>query len=436
MANIQFSTYTDQQVALLLSKPHLIGHLGGKTKLTQLHSDWINYMWDPAARFRAIQGHRGSYKTTAMAAGVIRQLLLEPDSRGAIIRKTFTLAAEVMEMIHAMIMRPELQLLFKYAVGTYPKARVKRSGKITYNFKWSLTPEGSLNAHGLDGSLTGTHYDWIWLDDFVDLRDRVSRAERLRTIDILREIVTNIVDPGKPVRFSGTPWHRNDAWTAVPTPPLKFPVDTCGILTLEQIAEKQRITTPALYAANYDLSLDEPEGALFSDPQYRNWNYLDHDAPVAQLDAAFDGDHYCALTIMAKMNGVIGDAWQVQGWVYPGNVKDWISDIVKICRSRKVRLIYIESNADKGYTADQLVAAGMAVQSYPEHQNKHIKISTRLYAAWKSIYWDPDTDPEYMNQIIDYREGSEPDDAPDSAASLLREAYQIGSADQSALSQW
>ena len=33
----------------------------------------------------------------------------------------------------------------------------------------------------------------------------------------------------------------------------------------------------------------------------------------------------------------------------------------------------------------------------------------------------PDTDPEYLNQIIDYRKGSEPDDAPDSCASLLRE---------------
>ena len=32
---------------------------------------------------------------------------------------------------------------------------------------------------------------------------------------------------------------------------------------------------------------------------------------------------------------------------------------------------------------------------------------------------------QYLNQILDYREGMEPDDAPDSAASLVREALPV-----------
>jgi hypothetical protein len=65
------------------------------------------------------------------------------------------------------------------------------------------------------------------------------------------------------------------------------------------------------------------------------------------------------------------------------------------------------------------------VREYAETENKHIKICTHLYEHWNKVTWSPDTDPEYMNQILDYSEGEEPDDAPDSAASLIREAFSV-----------
>ena len=49
-----------------------------------------------------------------------------------------------------------------------------------------------------------------------------------------------------------------------------------------------------------------------------------------------------------------------------------------------------------------------------------LKITTVLYDNWERICFARDIDEEYMEQIIDYREGQEPDDAPDSLASLLR----------------
>jgi hypothetical protein len=51
------------------------------------------------------------------------------------------------------------------------------------------------------------------------------------------------------------------------------------------------------------------------------------------------------------------------------------------------------------------------------------------------LEWAPDTDEEYMNQILDYREGSEPDDAPDSAASLFTEGFP-GKAFNRAMWEW
>ena len=57
---------------------------------------------------------------------------------------------------------------------------------------------------------------------------------------------------------------------------------------------------------------------------------------------------------------------------------------------------------------------------YHESMNKFVKISTYLRKHWASIQWLEETDPEYIDQILEYSEFAEHDDAPDSAATLLR----------------
>ena len=61
------------------------------------------------------------------------------------------------------------------------------------------------------------------------------------------------------------------------------------------------------------------------------------------------------------------------------------------------------------------------LHGYHEVQNKHVKIVNYLGEMWQDIEWAEETQPEYLEQIVDYREKEEPDDAPDSAAALLRE---------------
>jgi hypothetical protein len=346
-------------------------------------------------------------------------MLFNPDDRIAVVRKTFTDAAEIVKMVEQIMEKPEILELFKLAHGFYPKPKIKKYGSLRYNFKLTVTPEGNLTAHGIDGSLTGSHYDKIWTDDVVTLRDRTSRAERERTIEITREIYTNIVDPGKSVMASGTPWHKNDAWANVPCEILKFPVDKCNILTQEEIENKRKTTTPLLFSVNYELEFKNEDDTLFKNPSYKPWDYIDGKV-YAHLDAAFDGDHFCALTLMSrKADGRL----QARGFTYSGNVKDWVPEIVKIYKTNRVKCIYNETNPDKGWTANLLREHGCNVATYWEDKNKHIKISTKLYPVWQEIDWDENIEPEYMAQVLDYREGEEPDDAPDSAASLIHEAF-------------
>ena len=49
-----------------------------------------------------------------------------------------------------------------------------------------------------------------------------------------------------------------------------------------------------------------------------------------------------------------------------------------------------------------------------------MKITTYLKGEWAKVVFVKGTDQEYINQICDYTEDAEHDDAPDSAASVIR----------------
>jgi hypothetical protein len=97
---------------------------------------------------------------------------------------------------------------------------------------------------------------------------------------------------------------------------------------------------------------------------------------------------------------------------------------VKLWEKYKIGKVYTENNDDKDEsTAERLMDRGIRqVESYHENYNKHIKIQDYLYenGFWELIDFDPDTDREYMEQLLDYMEGSEPDDAVDSLACIGR----------------
>jgi hypothetical protein len=80
----------------------------------------------------------------------------------------------------------------------------------------------------------------------------------------------------------------------------------------------------------------------------------------------------------------------------------------------------IEDNGDKGFTARDLKKQGIRAYTYHESMNKHIKITTYLLRIWKDVIFVEGTDEEYINQICDYNEDAEHDDAPDSCSSLAR----------------
>lgn len=105
------------------------------------------------------------------------------------------------------------------------------------------------------------------------------------------------------------------------------------------------------------------------------------------------------------------------------HVEDCYSDIMNIYQEFLCGKVYMELNADKGMVARDLKLAGIRTATYSESMNKHIKIVTYLKSIWPDLIFVDGTDKEYIEQITDYTENAEHDDAPDSAACLARLMY-------------
>lgn len=429
-------SWNPQYVEKVRDYPHLIGHMVGKTKLTAMHSDWCKMLWDAEpGRHVALMAHRGAYKTTALTeVGILYYLLFHPSERIALVRENWTEAAKTLETIKQYMKTEAVSSLFYYLHGQYPDETRSPFGSVTYSFKRTITKEASIDAYGINQVPTGSHYDRIHCDDIVTIKDRLSRAHREMVKQGVLEIMTNIIDPGKSCAFVGTPWHHDDAWSLrneekqliIPEPWKYRPEDT-RILTPEELAKKRATTTAALFAINYNLDTSvKDEGQVFDEPIFGAWDWNIRPTRIfGHLDAAWDGTCTNALTIMAKRpDGII----QGYGKIYPGTFDDCKGDVARVCHERRVRNFYMEKNPDKGMAAGELqrIPGFPIVHKYSESMNKDIKIVAYLKKYWQSIVWDPSTDPEYLAQITDYRPGQDPRDAPDSGASLLRQAIYHG----------
>ena len=418
--------YSPDQLRRLGKYPHLIGHLVGKKKLTPMHSDWIKSVWDPQAH-TAIQAHRGAYKTTAVTEiGSIRNFLLHPDDRVALVRETWSVANDSLKTIGLYMEHELIQELFRAFHGFYPEKIVNRDGRLTFNFKGSITKEGSLDAYGIDTVPVGSHYDTILVDDAISMKDRYSRAKRESTRANLQEILTNILDPGRFARVVGTPWHKEDAWEMLKgmgINPMKFDVYSTGILSPKEIELKKATMTKAMWAANYELEHVNADDMEFQNPVMGPWQQNKF-RKVAQLDAAYGGRDTTALTI-----GSNREDGRLQLFV-----KKWACSAEKAKPAIMVELerrgcheLHLETNSDKGMLARVFETfeeeRWLVCESYHESQKKHEKIHDYLGHHWHQIVWANDSDPEAMMQIADYTEDAEPDDVPDSAASLLREVF-------------
>lgn len=414
MAKQTVKSPANENAIALIEHPAEFGRLIGFTKLTdKLHEPWIMDMAFGETD-ATIQGHRGSYKTTCLEVALAYIIILLRDKNVIFLRKTDNDVTEVINAVKNILLHPLTQAMYKALTDTELRLTKSTSTQITTSgyMKPGGTPQ--LLGIGLGGSLTGKHADIVITDDIVNRLDRQSKAERESTKLIYMEL-QNIKNPGGRIFNSGTPWHKEDAFMLMP-PPKKFNCYQTGMLTKEQIEDLKHKMAPSLFAANYELQHIASEGALFTTARPITAKPEILRDGISHVDAAYNGEDYTAFTCASKIKGTLF----IYGRIWRCHVDTVLDRIIADAQRLKCAPIHCEDNGDKGFVGYQIREKGYAAYVYTESQNKYIKISTYLRKWWDNIIFVEGTDPEYINQILDYTDSAEHDDAPDSAACIAR----------------
>ena len=402
-----------QWLELLKKKPYAFGIESGFADLTDIHNEWIkSFLF--SKEDMTLQASRGTYKTTCLSIAMALMVVIYPRYNIIFLRKADDDVKEIIVQTAKLLQSDIYQTLAHDLYGTTLELTKESAFEIDTNLKATSKGTAQLIGIGSGGSLTGKHGDIIITDDIININDRVSKAARERTKYIYQEL-QNVKNRGGRFINTGTPWHKNDAFTLMPNIQ-KWNCYDVGMFTDSMIQKLRDSMSPSLFAANYELKHIADADSMFTSPTiddgsntYKIFN------GTAHIDAAYGGGDNSAFTIINRHS---------DGYIYVyGDLRaKHIDDVLHAFEAKREQYqagtLFNETNADKGYLNKKIKRP---TKTYHEKMNKYIKISTYLRENWSKIIFVKDTSKEYINQILDYTENAEHDDAPDSLASLIRE---------------
>lgn len=404
-----------QAAELLIHNPIAFGHAVGFDKLGALHNTWIQDMVR-GSEDKTLQAHRGSYKTTCVSIALAEIIVLLPNLKTLFMRKTDADVKEVVRQVRNLLLSPYMEALCEKIHGKPLILTTVSATEISTNLAADNKGTSQLVACGVNGSLTGKHFDRIFTDDIVNVQDRISRAERDHTKTIYQEL-QNIRNRGGRIFNTGTPWHKEDAFSMMPNIE-KHDCYSTGLISVDELQTIKSSMTSSLFAANYELRHIASDDVIFDTPQMGAEPCLAEQG-ICHIDAAYGGDDYTAFTIARKK----GATYYLYGRLWHKHVDNCMDEIIRLRKSFNAGEIYCETNADKGYLAKALRAKGERAVTYHENMNKFLKITSYLKAEWRNVVFVAGTDDAYIDQICDYNENVEHDDAPDSAASIVKRLW-------------
>ena len=407
-----------QAIDFLINNPVKYAHMLGFTKLIDFHNVWIKQMIQ-SKDDKTLQGRRGIFNTSCVSIGLALIIILLPNKRTLFMRKRDNDVKEVIKQVQKILQDPHTLYFVQCIYGGNLKLTVQSATEISTNLTTDIKGTSQLVGMGCGASLTGKHFDYIFTDDIVNVKDRVSKAERDATKLIYQEL-QNVKNRGGRIFNTGTPWHKDDAFSIMP-PAEKWDCyrpEVKQIISDEELADIKSKMLPSLFAANYELRHIASEDVIFTSPVIGGDPAMCEQG-LAHVDAAFGGEDYTAFTIMHKTGG----KYYVYGRLWRKHVGECYNEITAQYERFMCTKLAIEDNGDKGFTARDLKQLGCRISSYHESMNKFLKITTYLKAIWKDIIFVEGTDEEYINQICDYNIDAEHDDSCDSCSSCARVLY-------------
>lgn len=398
----------------LFRAPQRVGIEVGFQDLKPIHGEWIREMVFGTEDY-TLQAHRAAYKSSCLAVALALTMIIFPTRNVIFIRKADNDVAEMLRMVSKVLASPFCTRLVPMLYRDVQlRITEEASDHISTNLWTSPMGAPQLLGIGMKASITGKHAALVVTDDICNIQDRLSKAERERTKLQYMEL-QNIRNRGGRIINLGTPWHKEDVFSLMPNIH-RYDCYTTGLISPEQLQEIRQSMSPSLFAANYELQHIATGEAWFDSAPNTGADPAHLRDGIAHIDAAYGGEDYTAFTCGKRCDDTI----YLYGRLWKKHVDQVLPRILQDADRFLCAPIYCESNGDKGFLVKEIKEQDHYAKGYAETENKMIKISTHLRKWWPHIVFVEGTDIDYINQILDYTENAEHDDAPDSAACVCR----------------
>lgn len=377
------------------------------------HNEWMQNIIFGKEDYTLL-AHRGSYKSSVLSVCIALIMVLKPYENIIFLRKADNDVSEMIRMVKQALASKFIQSI---AMALYRKPLIlteSTASTITTNLFVTTSGSSQLLGIGIKSSITGKHAGIVITDDICNINDRVSKAERENTKTQYQEL-QNIRNRGGRIINTGTKWHAEDVFTLAKNINV-YDYHKTGLISEEQIEEIKQSMLPSLFSCNYELKIIASEDVIFTNAKTGGDPALVQNG-IMHIDSAFFGEDYTAYTVANHHDGKL----YLLGKMKRKHVEDMYDEITAVYNANMCSKGYTEDNADKGLVARDLRKHGLKMVTYHESMNKHVKIVTYGYAAWKDIVFVEGTDKEYIEQILEYTEDADHDDAPDSMACIARQ---------------
>lgn len=143
--------------------------------------------------------------------------------------------------------------------------------KSTSRFRTAQLREGTFTAMGLGSKVTGGHYDWILVDDWVTEDNARTETQRKRLQDFYNFTVRPTLEPWGRLVGCGTRYHPADwyAWVHEQAQLGEWHLHRDQALVMDEDGKPQSYW-PAAYSVEQLLKLKEEVGAIAFATQYQN----------------------------------------------------------------------------------------------------------------------------------------------------------------------
>ena len=395
--------------------PEKVGVSVGFKDLTEIHGEWIREMvWGDSDY--TLMAHRAAYKSSCLAVAISLMMVFYPTKNIIFLRKADNDVSEMIRMVNKILKSQILIDICAVLHGVSLELTEEASDHISTSLWTSPMGASQLLGIGIKSSITGKHSEIVITDDICNVSDRISKAERDRTKLQYQEL-QNIRNRGGRIINLGTKWHKDDVFTLMDNIHI-YDYKRTGLISDEQLKKIKESMTASLFACNYELKIITSDDVIFDNPQ-TGADPSEVEQGDCHIDAAYGGEDFSAFTIVKKR----GNIFYVYGRLWQKNIDDCLDEIQKLRAQFNAGKIYCEDNGDKGYLAKELRNRGERAIIYHENMHKFIKITTYLKAEWENVKFVAGTDKAFIDQICDYNENAEHDDAPDSLASQIRRLW-------------